>query len=114
MLSDDPIISKVILRYKYWPKRKDYIPPVERVSLERELSQDVENKQDKPGILAIVRYLYNIAKGLIMKDWKTTVTGVIGAAVILVNHFTGVQIPEAPLTAIVVAIIGWLSGDSQK
>lgn len=114
MLSDDPIISKVVLRYKFWPKRKDFVPPVERVPLSCELSQDVEKKKPTLSIFSVGKYLFLIFKGLLMKDWKTTVTGVVGAAVILINHFTGVQIPEAPLAAIVVAVIGWFSSDSKK
>lgn len=114
MLSDDPIISKVVLRYKFWPKRKDFVPPVERVPLSRELSQDVEKKKPKPSIFGAGKYLFLIFKGLLMKDWKTTVTGVVGAAAVLINHFTGLQIPEAPLVAVIVFVIGWFAGDSKK
>ena len=102
------------MRYKFWPKRKDFVPPVERVPLSCELSQDVEKKKPTLSIFSVGKYLFLIFKGLLMKDWKTTVTGVVGAAVILINHFTGVQIPEAPLAAIVVAVIGWFSSDSKK
>lgn len=114
MLSDDPIISKVVLRYKFWPKRKDFVPPIERVPLFREQSQDVEKKKPTLSIFSVGKYLFLIFKGLLMKDWKTTVTGVVGAAAVLINHFTGLQIPEAPLVAVIVFVIGWFAGDSKK
>lgn len=114
MLSDDPIISKVLLKYKFWPKRPDFVLPMERLPLSRELTKDVDKQLPKPSIFGLVKYLYTIAKGLFMKDWKTTVTGVVGAGAVLINHFTGYQLPEAPLVAVIIFVIGLFSSDSKK
>lgn len=117
MLSDDPIISKVVLRYKFWPKRKDFVPPIERVPLADELTPIVsrETKQIKfTDAVKLIPHIYTIIKGLIVSNWKTTVTGVVGALALLLNSITGVTIPQDAIIALVLFLIGLFAKDGNK
>lgn len=67
--------------------------------------------------IGLVPKLFNIIRGLTMKDYKTTITGVVGALALIVGTFTGLHIGPEVQTAIValtVAAIGWFAGDSNK
>ena len=116
MLSDDPIISKVLLRYKFWPKRADFVPPKERVPLANELPNvPRETKHIKfTDAVRLVPHIYTITKGLIMSNWKTTVTGVVGALALLLNSLTGVTIPQDAIIALVLFLIGLFAKDGDK
>ena len=117
VLSDDPIISKVVLRYKFWPKRQDYVPPIERVPLADELQPHVprETKQIKfTDAVRLVPHIYTIIKGLIVSNWKTTVTGIVGAIALLVNSLTGVTVPQDAIVALVLFLIGLFAKDGDK
>lgn len=117
MLSDDPIISKVVLRYKFWPKRKDFVPPIERVPLADELTPIVsrETKQIKfTDAVKLIPHIYTIIKGLIVSNWKTTVTGVVGALALLLNSLTGVTVPQDAIVALVLFLIGLFAKDGSN
>lgn len=116
MLSDDPIISKVLLRYKFWPKRKDFVPPIERVPLAEELPivpRETKHLKLTDG-LRLIPHIYTIIKGLIVSNWKTTVTGVVGALALLLNSITGVTIPQDAIIALVLFLIGLFAKDGNK
>lgn len=117
MLSDDPIISKVLLRYKFWTKRKDFVPPIERVPLADELTPIVprETKHIKfTDAVKLIPHIYTIIKGLIVSNWKTTVTGVVGALALLLNSLTGVTVPQDAIVAIVLFLIGLFAKDGSN
>lgn len=116
MLSDHPIISKVLLRYKFWPKRQDFVPPIERAPLAEELPiVPRETKRIKfTEAVKLIPHIYTITKGLIMSNWKTTVTGVVGALALLLNSLTGVTIPQDAIIALVLFLIGLFAKDGDK
>lgn len=117
MLSDDPIISKVLLRYKFWPKRQDFVPPIERVPLADELLPNVsrETKRIKfTDAVKLIPHIYTIIKGLIVSNWKTTVTGVVGALALLLNSLTGVTVPQDAIVALVLFLIGLFAKDGNN
>lgn len=120
MLTDDPIITKVLPRWKYEPKRNPVIPQKPRVDLGKELN-DVETPKQPINIFGKIKLgvlltpiVFKIITGLAMKNWKTTVTGIVGAIAILVNAFTGVHIPEAPIAALAIFLIGLFAGDANE
>lgn len=43
-------------------------------------------------------YFLQLLKGLVMKDWKTTLTAVLGAVAQVVNYFTGFEVPPEVIT----------------
>jgi len=117
VLSDDPIISKVVLRYKFWPKRQDYVPPIERVPLADELQPHVPRETKTlgfTGYMKLVPHVYTILKGALMSNWKTTVTGVVGALAVLVNSITGVVIPQDAIIAVVLFALGLFAKDGKS
>ena len=62
----------------------------------------------------LVPHIYTIIKGLIMSNWKTTVTGVVGALALLLNSLTGVTIPQDAIIAIVLFAIGLFAKDGNN
>lgn len=46
-----------------------------------------------------------------MKNWKTTLAGAVGAAVIIVNKYSGLDLPVAEVTAIAILIVALVSKD---
>lgn len=49
-----------------------------------------------------------------MSNWKTTVTGVVGALALLLNSLTGVTIPQDAIVALVLFLIGLFAKDGDK
>ena len=62
----------------------------------------------------LVPHFTTIVRGAIMKDWKTTVTGLVGAAALLINTWTGVAIPQDAIIAVALFAIGWFAKDGDK
>lgn len=105
------------MRYKFWPKRADFVPPKERIPLADELTPIVsrETKQIKfTDAVRLVPHIYTIIKGLIVSNWKTTVTGIVGAIALLVNSLTGVTVPQDAIVALVLFLIGLFAKDGDK
>lgn len=48
--------------------------------------------------IKLTPYFLQLLKGLVMKDWKTTATAVIGAIAQVINYFTGIEIPPDLIT----------------
>ncbi len=116
MLSDDPIISKVVLRYKFWPKRQDYVPPIERVPLADELQPHVPRETKTlgfTGYMKLIPNIFTIIKGVAMSNRKTTVTGIVGALAVLVNSLTGVALPQDAIIAVTLFALGFFAKDGK-
>lgn len=58
-------------------------------------------------------HIYGLTKGLIMKNWKTTVTALVGALAVLINSFTGVTIPQDAIIAIALFAVGFFAKDGE-
>lgn len=55
--------------------------------------------------------------GLIMKDWKTTLTGIVGAVAALLGTLGIVDIPanvQVGIVSVTMFLIGWFAGDKKK
>lgn len=62
----------------------------------------------------LVPYFTQVLKGLVMHDWKTTVTGILGAIAYAVNYFTGVIIPPDVIVLATTVIGLYLAPDRNK
>lgn len=118
MLHDDPIITKVLQRQVERPDYKTVILPRHRPKPIKTEPQDSKpNLVDKIVyawiMLRLVPHLFTILKGLLMKNWKTTVTGVVSAVALIVNSFTGYAIPQEAITAVAIFVIGFFAEDSK-
>lgn len=129
-MNNEPTITKVeplrveIARPKSEPIKVRELQPLEEGTYWRSDAQDLTTWErlrhyGKFGSMTIglVPKLFNIIRGLTMKDYKTTITGVVGALALIVGTFTGLHIGPEVQTAIValtVAAIGWFASDSNK
>ena len=52
--------------------------------------------------------------GLIMKDWKTTITGLLGGVAALINYFTGLIIPQEVIAFITMIAGLYFAGDKNN
>jgi len=87
---------------------------VNRLPLHLEQSHVVDNSQAKPSIFGLIRHLYSIIKGLLMKDWKTTVSGIVAAVAYGVHAIWGFYIPEIVTNSVIslaLFAIGYFSAD---
>lgn len=67
--------------------------------------------------IGLIPKIFNILKGLAMKDYKTTVSGVVGALALIITTFTGFEVTAAVQSAIIaltLAAIGYFAGDGKK
>lgn len=49
-----------------------------------------------------------------MKDYKTTITGIVGAVAYVVNHLFGVVIPSEAIIGVTVWALSYFAGDSKQ
>ena len=62
----------------------------------------------------LMPYVFQIFRGVVMKDAKTTITALVGAAAYVVNALFGVGIPQDAIIAVTVFVLGLLASDSKK
>lgn len=64
--------------------------------------------------MKLIPHFFTIIKGALMSNWKTTVTGVVGALAVLVNSITGVVIPQDAIIAVVLFALGFFAKDGKS
>ena len=64
--------------------------------------------------LGTMPYLFNIIQGAIVKNWKTTVAGIIGGLAFIINSIFGLQIPSDAILATTIFVIGLFAKDSDE
>lgn len=62
----------------------------------------------------LMPYVFQIFRGVVMKDAKTTITALVGAAAYVVNALFGIGIPQDAIIAVTLFVLGLLAGDSKK
>lgn len=62
----------------------------------------------------LIPYVFQIFRGVVMKDAKTTITALVGAAAYVVNALFGIGIPQDAIIAVTVFVLGLLASDSKK
>jgi len=58
--------------------------------------------------------MFTIIRGVVMRDWKTTVTGLVGAIAYGLNAMFGVVIPQEAIVTVVLFALGYFAGDSKE
>lgn len=48
------------------------------------------------------------------KNWRTSVTGIVGYAVILINKYAHLDIPAEVLTGLVISVMALVSADASN
>lgn len=114
-LDSEPLITRVELRNKIErPHEFGTMIPVNRLPVFPEQVQTVDNSEAKPSIFGLIRYFYQIVKGLLMKDWKTTVSGIVAAVAYGVHAIFGFYVPEVVTNSVIslaLFAIGYFSAD---
>lgn len=114
-LDNELLITRVELRNKIErPQEFGTMIPVNRLPVLPEHLQTVDNQKPKPSIFGLIRYLYQIIKGLLMKDWKTTISGIVAAVAYGVHAIWGFYIPEIVTNSVIslaLFAIGYFSAD---
>ena len=64
--------------------------------------------------LGAMPYLFNIIQGAIVKNWKTTVAGIVGGLAFIINSIFGLQIPSDAILATTIFVIGLFAKDSDE
>lgn len=64
--------------------------------------------------LRLMPFMFQLLRGLFMKDAKTTVTAIVGATAYVLNSLFGYVIPQDAIVAVTVFVIGLFAGDSKK
>ena len=64
--------------------------------------------------LGTMPYLFNIIQGAIVKNWKTTVAGIVGGLAFIINSIFGLQIPSDAILATTIFVIGLFAKDSDE
>lgn len=114
MNNDDATITKVaprpIQRLEYDGPMKLYrrAPNVDEVTEPKDYGLTFWQK------LRLTPYMFQFLKGVVMKDAKTTITAIVGAAAYVVNALFGIGIPQDAIIAVTVFVIGLLASDSKK
>lgn len=115
MLESDPIISKV-LRPVVRPDRgpmddNKHFVPLPKVP--------ITDAYDTVGLtlwqkVRLIPYMFTIIRGVVMRDYKTTVTGVVGMLAYGLNAMFGVVIPQDAIVIVVLFALSYFAGDSKK
>ncbi len=63
-------------------------------------------------VVGITPYLFQSMIGVQMKNWKTTLTGIIGAIAYACNLIFGLEIPSDAILAVAIFAIGLFAKDS--
>lgn len=68
-------------------------------------------------VVALVPYLINFIEGIVMKNWKTTLSAIIGALAVLLNTLGIVEMStdvQLAIVSLAMFFVGLFSKDSEK
>lgn len=91
---------------------KEFIGDLELTTWERITLKVDDVIADTLVVAKMTPYILQTVLGLGMRNWKTTVTGVVGALAVLVNSLTGHQIPTEAIVAVVLFVVGFFAKDA--
>jgi len=111
MSADEIIISKTLpyaVRFLR-PERNELLKHVEPLQVEKEVPElTLWNK------VRLIPYISQFIYGVIMKNWKTTISGVVGGIAYLTNAIFGVIIPSEAIIAVSLFLVGLFSQDASN
>lgn len=64
--------------------------------------------------MRLLPYFIKIIGGLVMKDWKTTLTAVVGGLAALINYYTGFVVPQGAIEFITMIAGFYFAADGKK
>ena len=115
MLESEPIISKV-LRPVVRPDRGPMDDNKHFIDLPKPSLRwpDYEPRLTLWNKVRLVPYILKTFYGVVMRDYRTTVTGIVGAIAYGLNYAFGVVIPQEAIIGLTVWALSYFAGDSKK
>lgn len=49
-----------------------------------------------------------------MKNWKTTITGIVGALAVLAQSIFGIIVPQEAIITLTLFVVSWFAGDANS
>jgi hypothetical protein len=65
-------------------------------------------------VIALTPHVFTIIKGRLMKNWKTTITGIVGALAVLAQSIFGIVVPQEAIIAVTLFVVSLFASDSSK
>jgi len=120
-MSDEPRITPAPKNHvprEPLKKRKNVEPlpeaPLEFTAWER-FTLAVDEKLKSLEIAAkLSPHIVKLIYGMIVKNWKTTITAIVGGAAVVAQALFGVVIPQEAIIATMVFLIGLFASDAKK
>lgn len=112
-MSDELLISKVARR-AVEVQRDEHLTQFSRQPIE---PIDLPIKPIKLTLwqkARLVPYIIHIIWGVLMKNPKTTITGIVGGVAYIVNALLGVVLPSEAIITVTVFLIGLFSKDAES
>lgn len=81
---------------------------------ERVQANAVEAWETTKLIAALSPHLLTIMLGRIMKNWKTTITGIVGGLAVLAQSIFGIVVPQEAIIAVTLFVVSLFASDSSK
>ncbi len=96
------------------PEDREELDKVAELTLaERAILTYEEVKLKTRIAILIAPHVFTIIRGKVMKNWKTTVTGIIGAIAVVAQSIFGVVIPQEAILAVTVFVVSLFASDSK-
>lgn len=70
-------------------------------------------KTTVPIAVKLTPHLITIGIGRIMKNWKTTITGIVGGLAVLAQSIFGVVVPQEAIVAVTLFVVSLFAKDSE-
>jgi hypothetical protein len=70
-------------------------------------------KTTVPIVVELTPHLFTIGIGRIMKNWKTTITGIVGGLAVLAQSIFGVFVPQEAIVAVTLFVVSLFAKDSE-
>lgn len=64
-------------------------------------------------VAKLTPHIITIGIGRIMKNWKTTVTGIVGGLAVLAQSIFGVFVPQEAIVAVTLFVVSLFAQDSE-
>ena len=64
-------------------------------------------------VAMLTPHLFTIGIGRIMKNWKTTITGIVGGLAVLAQSIFGVFVPQEAIVAVTLFVVSLFAKDSE-
>lgn len=84
------------------------LTPIERVQLTW-----LQVKTTTVLVAKLSPHLITIGIGRIMKNWKTTITGIVGGLAVLAQSIFGVFVPQEAVVAVTLFVVSLFAKDSE-